>query len=1078
MVRSRPTVQSLLLALASACLAAAKAPPHNFRALRAAIEDLAATFGPRYPRAGEYLARLDEVERTGKGDFAALQREALLANPLLDGLRLLVVKRRCKPKDPGFPTNHECNSSLGRTGWDNEIAVLSAVRPDAELRTLYRPPDGGWVGEVDLHWDASRLLFAKSDRANWKVWEMRPDGSGLRQVSRAPEDVDCFDPCCLPNDQIVFGSTAAFQGVPCWHGRKRMTNLYVMDTDGSGVRQLCFDQDHDFHPCVLPDGQVAYHRWDYTGIAHVFLRQLMAMNPDGSGQRAIYGSNSWFPNALYFPRPLPNRPGRLVCTLSGYHGVNRMGQLVVVDTAAGSYEDDGLVLRISGRGEPIRRVIKDNLVDDDWPKFLHPWPLSDKHFLVSCWPGGDAQWGVYLADVFDNLVLVREEPGHALLEPVPLVRRPTPPIVADRVDLSQKDGVVYLHDVYAGPGLRGVPRGTIKSLRVLSYHFGYPDLAGPDLIGCGGPWEVMRIEGTVPLDADGSAVFRAPANTPLAVQALDSEGKAVQLMRSWFTLMPGEQLSCVGCHERVADAAPPGVVGAAKRPPDDIRPWHGPPRGFSFEREVQPVLDAHCVRCHNGDAKAMPDLRPLRDRKDYQGKRISELGVARMHPKMKAATNGLIRYTPAYDALLPYVRRVSIEDDVSLLVPGEYHADTSELVQLLRAGHQGVQLDPEAWDRLVTWIDLNAPCHGTWGEVHPFPTNSHQRRMELRALHGGPTDDPEAIPKTTGYVPRAASRVPEISNQKSAISNPECPGWPFDSGEARRRQAALGATEKTIGLGGGVSLTLVRVPAGEFLMGESPAARAKIEKPFWIGKFEVTNEQFRRFDPAFDPGYYAKLHARSDDQGLPLNGPKQPAVRVSWDQATAFCRWLSKETGLAFTLPTEAQWEWACRAGTATPLFYGDPDADFSRWANVGDRAYAAVKNDTGGIEHLDPAGRALCDTRFDDGSAATAPAGTYQPNPWGLHDTHGNAAEWTLSPEDPGECAVGGGSVPRERDTGKTRDTEVPPTKRTSSVTRYIVRGGSFYDRPARCRSALRLGYPAWQRVFNVGFRIACGGL
>ncbi|MBM4040993.1 MAG: hypothetical protein FJ290_21040 [Planctomycetes bacterium] len=1054
-------IATCLLALALPCSAASVAPTHNFRALRAAIQDLAATFGPKYPKAADYLARLDEIERTGKGDFTALQREALLANPLLDGLQLLVVKRRCKPNDPGFPTNHECNASLKRTGWDNEIAILSAVRPDAELRTLYRPDDGGYVGEVDLHWGATRLLFAKSDKANWKVWEVRADGSGLRQVSRAPDDVDCFDPCYLPNGQVIFGSTAAFQGVPCWHGRKRMTNLYVMNADGSGVRQLCFDQDHDFHPCVLPDGQVVYHRWDYTGISHVFLRQLMVMNPDGSGQRAIYGSNSWFPNSLYFPRPLPNRPGRLVCILSGYHGVNRMGQLVVVDTAAGSYEDDGLVLRISGRGEPIRRLIKDNLVDDDWPKFLHPFPLSDRHFLVSCWMGGASQWGIYLADAFDNLALVREEPGHALLEPVPLIKRPTPPAVADRVDLSRKDGVVYLHDVHAGPGLKGVPRGTIRSLRVLSYHFGYPDLAGPDLIGYGGPWEVMRIEGTVALDADGSAVFRAPANIPLAVQALDPEGKAVQLMRSWFTLMPGEAVSCIGCHERVADALPPGVVGAAKRPPDEIRPWHGPPRGFSFEREVQPVLDAHCVRCHNGDAKAMPDLRPLRDRKDYQGKRISELGVARMHYAMKTATKGLIRYTPAYDALLPYIRRVSIEDDVSLLAPGEYHADTSELVQLLRAGHQGVALDPEAWDRLVTWIDLNAPCHGTWGEVHPFPTNSHQRRMELRRLHAGPTEDPEAIPKAASYKPQAASGEPRATSRE----RPTLPGWPFDAAEAKRRQAALGATEKAIDLGGGISLTLVRVPAGEFLMGELAPARVRIERPFWMGKCEATNEQFRRFDPAFDPGYYAKLHARSDDQGLPLNGPRQPAVRVSWDHAMAFCRWLSQKTGLAFALPTEAQWEWACRAGTDSPLFYGGLDADFSRWANVGDRAYAAVKNDTGGIEHLDPAGRALCDTRFDDGAAATAPVGSYQPNPWGLHDMHGNAAEWTLSrdpsdPSDPSDRPNGAGNAPSEH---------------AGRGTRHVVRGGSFYDRPARCRSALRLAYPAWQRVFNVGFRVAC---
>ena len=178
--------------------------------------------------------------------------------------------------------------------------------------------------------------------------------------------------------------------------------------------------------------------------------------------------------------------------------------------------------------------------------------------------------------------------------------QPKPPVVPEQVDLSREDGLVYLHDVYAGPGLQGVPRGTVKSLRVLAYHFGYLGLAGPDRIGYGGPWEVMRILGTVPLEADGSAFFRVPANTPIAVQPLDAEGKAVQLMRSWFTVMPGEKASCVGCHERPSDTPRPQIALAARREPRDLTPWHGPARGFDFEREVQPVLDRHCVSCHDG----------------------------------------------------------------------------------------------------------------------------------------------------------------------------------------------------------------------------------------------------------------------------------------------------------------------------------------------------------------------------------------------------------------------------------------------------------------------------------------------
>jgi hypothetical protein len=83
-----------------------------------------------------------------------------------------------------------------------------------------------------------------------------------------------------------------------------------------------------------------------------------------------------------------------------------------------------------------------------------------------------------------------------------------------------------------------------------------------------------------------------------------------------------------------------------------------------------------------------------------------------LHPAVREALGGTaVRYTPAYEALVPYIRRVNIEDHVGLLVPGEYHADTSELIQMLSKGHYNVRLDKEAWDRLITWIDLNGPCH-------------------------------------------------------------------------------------------------------------------------------------------------------------------------------------------------------------------------------------------------------------------------------------------------------------------------------------------------------------------------------
>ncbi len=1048
------------------CRSATGQELREFQSLRAAIEDLRQTFGERYPHGDAYLTHLDSLQRLSGGrsdkisqQFAQLRSRALLDNPLLDFDQLLVVKRKVgskNVKDAGIPSNGSSNSELTRKRFDNQIATLSPVRPNGRLTTLRSPSKGGYIGEIDLHWDGKRLLFSESNLQQFAVWEMNVDGSALHRMTPTPKDVDCYDACYLPDGGIVFSCTAAYQSVPCFHGTMPACHLYRIEADGSGMRQLCFDQDLNLHPTVLNNGQVLFNRWDYTGINHVFMRQLMVMNPDGTGQRAIHGSNSWYPNALYYSRALPGNGTRLASILTGYHEP-RMGQFVLVDPAEGWHEELGIIRRISGQGDPVRPAIADPLTKNDWPKFMHPFPLSGKYFLVACWPKG-GECGIYLADAFDNLVLLHEEPGYALMEPTPLIRRERPPMIPSRVDLKRNDAVVYLHDVYSGPGLADVPRGTVKDLRVLEYHFGYRNLAGPDKIGYGGPWEAMRILGTVPVEQDGSAIFRAPARTPIAVQPLDAEGKAVQLMRSWFAAQPGEVVSCVGCHEAPSESGAVKYAAAALRQPRGIDEWYGPARGFDFAREVQPVLDRYCVGCHNGQDGLAIDLR---SENMVEATKSWPVGYhARVHPEMKPHWPGA-RFTPAYDVLLPYVRRVGIEDDVSLLTPGEYHADTSPLVQMLRSGHHGVRLDTESWQRIATWIDLNAPCHGTWSDVFsPIPGKAHERRMELRRMYGGSEVDPEFIPETR---PMSVEPLPASTVSEAPI--PEIVGWPFDAQTARERQQATGQTEAAVDLGSGVMLSLVRIPSGSFAMGdaagaddERPVTHAEVDQSFWMGVCEVTHEQYRCFDPQHESGYYIKRYPKGDNgKGAPLDGPRQPVVRVSWERAIDFCRWLSGRTGRDFTLPTESQWEWACRSGSSLPMSYGGPDADFSEWANMADGSFAQRigSQKTGGLTHFVIEGARLADNRFDDGKMVTAPVGTYRPNAWGLFDMHGNVAEWTLSTYGP--------YARRGNDASST------------SSGRKVVRGGSFFDPPRRCRSAYRVAYPSWRRVFNVGFRVVC---
>ncbi len=1071
----------------------------DFRALKMAIQDLTQSFPNEYPQGNENLRsaerfeqRLPEIrEGLRRRDQAAveqvrqiiaLEQKALLANPLLDFDRLLLIKRKPLSDPRRAKGDEENDKSLGQflglpqqsswqlhtmtntTGWDNEIGVLSPVGPEGELTTLYKPQQGRLVSEMDLHFDAEKLMFSMPDaRKHWQIFEIDLATNKLRQISPADQpDVHNLDSCYLPNEQIAFISTAPFQGVPCNTG-VNVGMSYIMDADGANVRQVCFEQDHNFCPTVMNDGRILYLRWEYTDIPHVWARYLFTMNPDGTGQREFYGSGSYWPNAIFYARPIPNHPTKIVGIVTGHH-VGRVGELTLFDPALGRQSTEGVVQRIPGRGRKVEPIIEDKLTLDSWPKFLHPWPLSDKYFLVSGKPRPNDLWGIYLVDVFDNIVLVKEVEGYALLEPIPLRKIPRPPIIADRVDLDRKDALMYLENVYAGPGLEGVPPGSVKQLRLYTYQFSYHGVAGINhRVGTDGPWEPKRVLGTVPVEEDGSAFFRVPANTPLSIQPLDAQGRALQLMRSWATAMPGEIASCVGCHEQQSSGPPNRRTIAIRQKPTEIELWRGPVRGFSFEREVQPVLDKYCASCHNGaesDGGAKPDLRRDQGRfvafKNGDPKAQIISGVA---PEQLVKQYGGV-FHPSYIALRSLVRVGGLESDLRLLAPGEFHADTTELVQMLKKDHYGVRLDPEAWDRIYTWIDLNAPCHGTWREVvgQEKMQSDHQRRIELRRLYGGDAEDPEVYPAV--YQGPIEPVRPE-ARPKAAPERIDIAGWPFGADEAKSRQVAQGEIHRTIHLGNGIELRFVYIPAGEFIMGdpkgeldEQPATRVRIDKPFWMGQFEITNEQFARFDPSHDSRFQDKGSWMFNewDLGWPLNQAGQPVVRISWKEAMAFCQWLSKQTGEQAALPTEAQWEWACRAGADSDLSYGSLDTDFSEYGNMADATMRDMAYDARDQNPPDIVPR---DDRFDDGELVTTQVGSYRPNAWGLYDMHGNAWEWTRS------AYV---AYPYRTDDGRN-DLDAASLK--------VVRGGSWYDRPKRCRSAFRLSYPAWRKVYNVGFRI-----
>jgi formylglycine-generating enzyme required for sulfatase activity len=439
--------------------------------------------------------------------------------------------------------------------------------------------------------------------------------------------------------------------------------------------------------------------------------------------------------------------------------------------------------------------------------------------------------------------------------------------------------------------------------------------------------------------------------------------------------------------------------------------------------------------------------------------------------------NGLFRLDG--QSLRSRVRVYGNESDVALYPPGEWYADASELMQMLRKGHHGVRLDANDSAYLRAYIDLNTPGSGWSWSGHRVRHDQCARRDRLRDAYMCGAPEPGRQYKQPH--PGAKPIVPD-ANADSPDPPVTCTNWPFDAAAARRRQkAAAPAVTRTIELGKGpdgnsIALELVRIPAGEFVMGdhaglrdERPATRVRIAKPFWMGSVEVSNEMYALFDPDHD-SYRFNAHPTSgnrgrDMTGIPLFEATQPVVRVSWARARAFCRWLSAKTGMRFRLPTEAEWEWACRAGSDTPFWYGGMDANFAAFANMADLSFAPGKR---GRELVARVGAALArrgkgipggvrphDKRFFDLALVSTDVTRYAANPWGLRNMHGNVGEWTRSAYRP---------YPYDPDDG-----------RHSNDTREdkAIRGGSWFDRPHRCTSAFRNYRPAWMGSFDVGFRV-----
>ena len=1049
----------------------------NIDAIKLAFADMSKQKGFDAAKYQPMLNELVQLQQKGfsgiyKGDEQAIadarkaldnKKAILLGNPLLDPDKIVAVRyklgstaRQAMAPSLGTQANNWSNQeSARRSGFDAEIVELSNLRGDMQMKSIFKPivPDAS-IADLRMHWDANRVMFTTLMGENdkrWNVYEVKLDGTGCKKLIENEEpDLEFYDGTYLPDGRIIANSNIGYQGVPCVSGDDPVGNMVLYTPEQKNLRRLTFDQDANWNPVVMNNGRVMYTRWEYTDLTHYYSRIVMHMNPDGTENKALYGSGSMFPNSTFDIQPLPGHGSAFVGIISGHHGVARSGRLIIFDPTKGRKNVQGMVQEIPHRNRPIQELIKDELVNGVWPQFVKPTPLNDKYFLVAAKLDPQSLWGLYLVDIYDNVTCLMQAEGEGYISPILVKETKTPPAIPDRVKLNEKEATIFIQDIYEGEGLRGIPRGTVKELRLHAYEYAYVKTRSDhNWHGIQSGWDIKRLLGTVPVEEDGSAIFKVPANTPISIQPIDKDGVAVQWMRSWVTGQPGEVVSCIGCHEDQNQIPIPKRVMASQKAAVPLKAPEGGVRSFTFDLEIQPILDRACIACHNGEGKAF----------DLRGGKKDKLG-----------------YGTSYLNIHPYVHRQGGEGDMVVLQPYEYHPNTSELVRILKKGHHNVKLTDAEWLKLYNWIDYNAPDKGYFDanvlgkEIIPYQGfDQIERRKELtdKYANGMGVDWKKEIADYASYL-KAQGPITPVMPEKAApvkVKNVKAKGWPFDKAAIKDMLAKETSNRKEVEIAPGVKINFVRIPAGEFVMGsyngESdayPTAKVKIDKPFWMGEMEITNQQFNAIYPDHDSRFVDQLWKDHVVQGYPANEPNQPVIRVNYNDAMDYCKQLSEKTGLNITLPTEAQWEWACRAGSDSDFWYGDMNTDFGKYENLADKTTLLFA-----VSGVDP--KPMSPNSYwykyytylpkeegvDDGQLIQTGEKVYEANPFGLYNMHGNVSEWTRSDY-----------VPYPYN---------PKTKLTSD--HKVVRGGSYIERPKFSTAYARKAYYPYQRVFNVGFRV-----
>jgi len=647
------------------------------------------------------------------------------------------------------------------------------------VRELLPQMSSGVFGRFDLSFDARRVVFdwKAGPQEGYRIYEVNTDGTGLRQLTFPAADeaalsatyrkrpsyhhgTDDMHPCYLPDGGIAFISTRCRYGILCDPADDFTTTvLYRMDGDGKNMRPLSNSALSESSPVMLPDGRLMYTRWEYVDKGAVAVKCLWAMRPDGTASQEIYGNDIAVPTTMAFGRPIPGAASAYVFLGTPHYPQNGVGTVVRLDlskpirtTGPMAYITPDVDIRTEdGFHFRDRAGVWRQDPEGRGRLFRDPYPLSPSLFLVSHKPAGEgwaaaAGYGLYVLDGSGEVAEVYRDPAISCFLPVPLAPRPVPPVLHSPCDAglaARGLAVCLVQDVYHG--LTGVPRGTVRYLRVLEQ---VPRPWSVQMKDGGDEYDQQHIviskdthlglkvqHGVVPVEDDGSAHFLVPAGRNLFFQALDADYLAVQTERTFVNYMPGEKRACVGCHETPESAARVQAARARRtvpkafaRAPQSPGPQPGETTGqraLHYPSDVQPVFDRHCVACHRGekpsgeiDLTATPTkffcrsyeaLVPERRRgANNRDPGLLGLVIGENHPK-----TGNVSYLPAW----------SLGSHTSVLAallgaPAAHFTDGQQAARARRLARQHREVSrnvtPEERLRVTNWIDTNAQYYGSY----------------------------------------------------------------------------------------------------------------------------------------------------------------------------------------------------------------------------------------------------------------------------------------------------------------------------------------------------------------------------